>query len=480
MVTIQAKVISTAAKNSNSTTLTLNNASGATKYQVSYVTGCAAQKGSEDADPSVSLTFTVTDASNNTLSTVTKNVTINSSNDWTPSISNSIVLDNLTQADGLTLTITFNSVNTSYTYTCNMNGIVFIPYDVAKQNAVKISSTAATALTFDQASKSMKGEAAHNKSETYFNAATDGTSISYVLYSENEQNVVFAGEGAAASGTTACSLSIEVTDEKGNVTTTKTNSFDGNGWDSWLAYSSQVTLPAGFSTVVMTVACTDGKNGINFTAPTVTPAVTLNDTKTFTPSAFEKANVTLNRTFVANQWNSLCLPFAMTADQIKAAFGDAKVAAMNTSSTSENVSFTTVTATEANVPYLIFVSSAVSSATIEGVTISDAGAQTTGGDGVKFNGNYEANKSLEATDYFVYNNNIVKGSNNTMNAFRAYFTSTNSNAKLSLSIDGESVTAIDGIKVSESSNSQAFNLAGQKVSGSYKGIVVKNGKKVIY
>ena len=40
-------------------------------------------------------------------------------------------------------------------------------------------------------------------------------------------------------------------------------------------------------------------------------------------------------------------------------------------------------------------------------------------------------------------------------------------------------TGISNITTSEADNAPAYNLAGQKVNAAYKGIVIKNGKKMI-
>lgn len=66
----------------------------------------------------------------------------------------------------------------------------------------------------------------------------------------------------------------------------------------------------------------------------------------------------------------------------------------------------------------------------------------------------------------------------TMNPFRAYFTGNTSSAPMNISIDG--TTVIGSIENGELAiDGAAFNLAGQKVSKSYKGIVITNGKKEI-
>lgn len=52
-------------------------------------------------------------------------------------------------------------------------------------------------------------------------------------------------------------------------------------------------------------------------------------------------------------------------------------------------------------------------------------------------------------------------------------------AKLSIGIDGEGTTGISDINAAESAPKAAYNLNGSRVSDSYKGIVIINGKKVI-
>lgn len=105
----------------------------------------------------------------------------------------------------------------------------------------------------------------------------------------------------------------------------------------------------------------------------------LDETATVAPVAEAGANVRVNRTIKAGQWNTICLPFAMTAEQVKAAFGDDVLLGDFTSWSSEEdgsvvvgikVGFTEVTAMEANHPYIIKVGSNVSTFTVDGVDIT--------------------------------------------------------------------------------------------------------------
>ena len=67
------------------------------------------------------------------------------------------------------------------------------------------------------------------------------------------------------------------------------------------------------------------------------------------------AEVHLKRTFSANSWNSLCVPFAISDDEVKSQFGnDAKVAEF-TGATATTLEFSTCTGIEAGKPYLVYI-----------------------------------------------------------------------------------------------------------------------------
>ena len=116
------------------------------------------------------------------------------------------------------------------------------------------------------------------------------------------------------------------------------------------------------------------------------PSVTLNETSDTPPAASEGAvNVTVNRTINAGEWSTICLPFDMDEDQVKAAFGDdvelADFTSWSFEGTATNVEkitigFTDVTEIEKNHPYIIKVSSGITSFTVKNVTIEP----TTGDD----------------------------------------------------------------------------------------------------
>ncbi len=97
--------------------------------------------------------------------------------------------------------------------------------------------------------------------------------------------------------------------------------------------------------------------------------------------------------------------------------------------------------------------------------------------------------STSAGNYLKY---LPKGSNLAFNGLRAYFYFPNwkaennkggsSSSKIRIAVDGET-TAIDRISMEEEADGSAsaaiYNLNGQKVDSAYKGIVIRNGKKIM-
>ena len=48
-----------------------------------------------------------------------------------------------------------------------------------------------------------------------------------------------------------------------------------------------------------------------------------------------------------------------------------------------------------------------------------------------------------------------------------------------LAIEKKEVDGVSSVKADEQPNSATYNLAGQKVNAQYKGIVIRNGRKVV-
>lgn len=210
-------------------------------------------------------------------------------------------------------------------------------------------------------------------------------------------------------------------------------------------------------------------------------------------------NVTLKRTMVANEWNTICLPFDVSEKQAKDAFGEGvKIAELNANSTGNTLSFKSVEVISATKPYLIKPSKENTSNeyVFENVNVvkNDADAVITTDD-LAFVGIYnmvDITKNVTEVLYDTYyaaflgaGNKIYKtdGSGNKTKGFRAYFAIPNGAAASALRvvIDGTatSIKNIDSEVVE--SNAPVYNLQGQRVNGNNltPGIYVKAGKKFV-
>lgn len=234
--------------------------------------------------------------------------------------------------------------------------------------------------------------------------------------------------------------------------------------------------------------------------------IVLDELSTTAPANATGVDVTVKRTINANEWSTICLPFAMTNAQLKAAFGDdVKLAEFDGTDpvydgdncTDIQVSFTEATAIEANHPYLIKVGSDMTEFSVENVDITPDEDEAyiefdNGKSGSRrvvysgFYGTYKAQTTVPEYCLFLNGNKFYYSSGATkMKAYRAYFEFLdilsdveNASAKVTF-FDG--TTEITNVNLNDNINEDAprYNLAGQKVSKSYKGIVIQNGVKRI-
>jgi len=235
----------------------------------------------------------------------------------------------------------------------------------------------------------------------------------------------------------------------------------------------------------------------------------LDEAATDAPDNATGADVRVVRTIAAGNWSTICLPFAMTEEQVKAAFGNGVQLGDFTSwspvKESEsvvgiNVGFTTVTAIEANHPYIIKVEEPVTEFTVDGVNIA-ASAEPKVQVGTKASergymyGTYMATTVPEENVFLSGNKFYYSVGDSPIKAFRAYFEFRDvldayydvAEARITFSLDGNTldatlvnserqrVGALAGMGV----NSRVYNLNGQRVNVPTKGVYVKNGKKMV-
>lgn len=227
--------------------------------------------------------------------------------------------------------------------------------------------------------------------------------------------------------------------------------------------------------------------------------VTLDEERDNVVEAAENANVTLKRTLYADGgWNTLCLPFSLTDEQTKAAFGNDVELRTLKSFEGNTLTFAKVTGITAGVPCLIKVSKVAENNTYTFTGVSVKAIKDKAAD------KYDMDESLTfvgiyapmdvATKFKKEGNALFLGAANkfykakagtTMKAFRAFFlvpASTDIQA-LRAVIDG-TTTGIDDLNIDTvKADGRVYNLNGQCVGYSLEGlkagIYIQNGKKVI-
>lgn len=218
--------------------------------------------------------------------------------------------------------------------------------------------------------------------------------------------------------------------------------------------------------------------------------------------------ITLKRGFAADGgWYTLCLPFALTADDIKttlkeALFNEFESVSINAKGVAQ-LKFKKVTETQAGVPYMVLPRNNVENPVFTNKKITKTPKTIvktcTASDG----------KTLDYKFVGVYDPTLVSDVNNirfvggdkgtellmpigegTIKGLRAYFLFPNSSegiiTQAKLNIDDDSTTGINSVNVinaNHSNETNIYTLSGQQVSKNQKtlkpGIYLKNGKKIM-
>jgi hypothetical protein len=226
-------------------------------------------------------------------------------------------------------------------------------------------------------------------------------------------------------------------------------------------------------------------------------SVTLDENATEAPKAATGVNVTVKRTIAANNWSTGCFPFAMDAAQIKTAFGDGVQLGEITGCKIEEddddnivaiaVGFKSISAIEANRPFIIKVVNPVSQFIVEGVNINPDSAPVLEskefGKKAGMYGTYVANTTVPDEHLFLKDGNFwYSTGKNKMKAFRAHFElkevlTAYEDATSRINITFDDVTAIKTVKTNNGED--IYTLSGQRVKNAGKGVYIVNGKKVI-
>lgn len=216
----------------------------------------------------------------------------------------------------------------------------------------------------------------------------------------------------------------------------------------------------------------------------------VNTESPFAIAASKDSKISYDRNFIQDQPSTVCLPFALTAEEL------AKVGKAYTLSvvSGSKATFTPVTAIEAYKPYLLIPSDGgkllENIVATKDITAVPAEAKTSVSGGYSFVGTLQAKKSVKTEGVEVYGFSasegkfVHAGANASINAFRAYIsvpsTALSTAASRSIDLDFGGTTGINEIQNAQSSSAAAtYDVAGKRVGKNYKGVVISNGKKMI-
>lgn len=209
-----------------------------------------------------------------------------------------------------------------------------------------------------------------------------------------------------------------------------------------------------------------------------------------TESNGKTIDVKLARTLTAGVWNTICLPFDVTAEQIANVLkseGNVKEYGSEDAS-KQTIYFKAATTMKAGVPYLIKPTESAKELVFKGVTIKNVDAvDRMVGD--KYNmcgvfGKYAMNTN--GTELFLKTDGkfyVPAVGKETMKGFRAYFLVPKNTAAAALNLSFGDATGINGVAADAEKNVKVYNVNGQYVGTSLealpKGLYIVGGKKVL-
>lgn len=215
---------------------------------------------------------------------------------------------------------------------------------------------------------------------------------------------------------------------------------------------------------------------------------------------YRNANVTIKRSLSASHWNTLCLPFNLSSEEVKKYFGEGTELREYRNEFSNYIAtFVPAYSMKAGTPYIMKPGNdIVENPTFTGVSMVASPLDSNNnplpvGDSKVFQMKGIYNQTMlktDKTELFLGDGNLfyypVEGDIDacTMDGMRAYFivpknTDTN---KLRANIDG-SLTPLTHIFATEGSDAPVYNMMGQYAGNSLnslkRGIYIQNGKKIV-
>ena len=323
--------------------------------------------------------------------------------------------------------------------------------------------------------------------------ATNGKSLTTCLYGNKKDHNLRVYDGGSITFTAPEGYNIsEVTfkyDDKSAKFTATVGTYS-NG--TWTGNVHAVTFN--------TTASIKLKNATIKLVAVANPTLTLDENAeaTVTENALSEAvkagkayDVTLARTLTANVWNTICLPFDVTAEQIT----DVLKSAGNVKefdhedASKQTIYFKDATTMVAGKPYLIKPTESAKELVFKGVKITAYEPnKNVGGDYYAVYGTFgKYTMNTDGTELFLKTDGkfyIPAAGTATMKGFRAYFYNINgSTAGAALNLSFGDATGIDGVAADAEKNVKVYNVNGQYVGTNLealpKGLYIVGGKKVL-
>lgn len=237
---------------------------------------------------------------------------------------------------------------------------------------------------------------------------------------------------------------------------------------------------------------------VSFTKTAATPSLSLDENAeiSVTEKALKDANtagsvydVKLARTLTANVWNTICLPFNVTEEQIADVLKSAgKVKEFDREDASkQTIYFKDATTMVAGKPYLIKPTESAKELVFKGVKITEYSASSSLGNDYGVCGTFVPYKlSTDGTDLFLKTDGkfyVPAEGKETMKGFRAFFIVPNNTTAAAINLSFGDATGINGVAADAEKNVKVYNVNGQYVGTSLealpKGLYIVGGKKVL-
>ena len=208
--------------------------------------------------------------------------------------------------------------------------------------------------------------------------------------------------------------------------------------------------------------------------------LTIDEDQSEAAPLFDGVNVKLHRTLSADYWNTFCLPFSLTAQQLASSPLSGAAIKQYDHVEGNVMYFADATEIVAGRPYLVKPASTIENPLFSGVSTTVQEGATEGTESFQFKGllTRKGYAALGTTSCYLSTSGSVKQlTSGSLKGMRAYFVNTSSSsARIAFGSD-ESV-GIESIVVPVSS--ALYDLSGRRVMpGQARGIVIKDGVKLV-